>query len=342
MKQIISFTIILLVCFTSFAQKQTYDVLTYSLPKDWQQKDVVGARQLMIAENTTGEYAIALLVQSTASGESARDNFSSDWNRLVRAAVTVSGEPAMQAPVKDNGWEILSGNAAYTDDTVTGTATLLSATGGGRSTAVVLMTNTSKYQQELTALIRSLVLSKATGNATNNANTSATNTGNNNAFTGLWIDYTIEKNAYQQYTTGYLRKEYQFNPDGTYTFRKKNFLSKSKEIYFVYETGTYAVNGSQLTITPKKGSTGFWNKPKSLKNNEWGGFVRSENHKLEKVIYTIELIEDPNYSNSIILKPGKATVRDGGQFNAPDDPYKFNYSFRKLESLIDNPPGFKK
>ncbi|MGN6421221.1 MAG: hypothetical protein ACTHMC_27145 [Pseudobacter sp.] len=150
------------------------------------------------------------------------------------------------------------------------------------------------------------------------------------------------QSAYQQYTTGYLRKEYSFKTDGTYTFRKKNFLSNSIEIYFVYETGTYTVNGNQLTITPQKGSTGFWNKPKSLKNNEWGGFVKPENHKLEKVTYTFDLTEDPNYSNSIVLKPGKATVRDGGQFNATDDPYKFHYSFRKQDSLIDNPPGFKK
>lgn len=342
MKQLLALPLLLLTFISCLAQKQTYDVITYNLPKDWEQKEVIGGKQLMIAEMKTGEYAIALLVQSTASSESGNDNFSYYWNKLVRSAVTVSGEPAMQAPVSENGWEILSGNAGYTDGAVTGTATLLSASGGGRTTAVVLMTNTSKYKNDLTGLIHSLALSKA---ASIDQETNTTKTTSNStvaAFAGLWVDYAVERNAYGQYTTGYLRKEYNFNKDGTYTYRKKNFLSNSKEIYFVYETGTYAVNGKQLTITPKKGSTGFWSKPKSLKNNEWGSFAKSENHKLEKVTYAFEIIEDPNYSNSIILKPGKATIRDGGQFNAADDPYKFHYSFRKLESLIDNPPGFKK
>ncbi|HNK91230.1 MAG TPA: hypothetical protein PKN63_11780, partial [Chitinophagales bacterium] len=56
---------------------------------------------------------------------------------------------------------------------------------------------------------------------------------------------------------------------------------------------------------------------------------------------TFEIINDPTYGNGIILKPGKPTNRDGGKFNAPNDPYEFRYSFRNKESLIDNPPGFK-
>ncbi|QEC42123.1 hypothetical protein [Pseudobacter ginsenosidimutans] len=345
MKQFFSFSIILLACITSFAQRQTYDVLTYDLPKGWQQKEVNGGKQLMVADKSTGGYAIALLIKSTATRGPVNDNFGYYWNKMVKATVNVSGEPTMQDTVNDNGWEIVSGNADYTDGANAGNATLLSASGGGQTTAVVLMTNTNKFQKDLVALIHSLSLSKAGKNETGNTNGGTANTANNNsvaALTGLWVDYGLEKNAWQQYTAGYLRKEYSFNADGTYSFRKKNFLTSATEIYFVYETGTYAVIGNQLIITPKKGRTEFWSKPKSLKNNEWGSFKRSENHKLEKVIYDFEILEDPNYSNSILLRPGKATVRDGGQFNASDDPYNFHYSFRKLESLIDNPPGFRK
>lgn len=338
MKQIFTLSTILLCCILSYAQKQTFDVLTYNLPKGWQQKEVIGGKQLIVSESKTAEYAIVLIVKSTASTASAIDNFAGYWNTLVKAAVTVSGEPGMQQPANDNGWEIISGNANYTDGADTGTAILLSASNGNHTTAVVLMTNTNKYQNDLTALIHSFQLSKAAKSEASNTVSGTSNI----SIAGLWADYSLEKNYAQQYTTGYLRKEYSFNANGTYTFRKKNFLSNAKEIYFVYETGTYSVNGNQLIITPKQGSTGFWSKLKSLKNNEWGSFVKSANHKLEKVNYIFEIIEDPNYSNSIILKPGKSTMRDGGQFNSPDDPYKFHYSFRKQESLIDNPPGFKK
>jgi len=324
---------LLLSSFATFSQKQTYDVLTYNQPRGWQQKEAEGYRQLTITDKKTGAYATALLMKSVASDASANDNFNSYWNSIVKATVALSGEPVMQETVNDNGWQIVSGHASYTDAADAGTTTLLAASGGGKTTAVILMTNTSKYQPDLLAFIGSLELSKATKQAPTNKNTST--------ITGLWADYSVEKNAYQQYTTGYLRKEYSFNKDGTYTFRKKNFLSGSTQIYFVSETGTYSVSGNQLTITPKQGKTQFWNKAKSLKNNEWGSFAKSENHKLEKVTYTFEIIIDPNYGNSLSLKPGKATVRDGGQFNAPSDPYKFNYAFRTAASLIDNPPGGK-
>ena len=160
---------------------------------------------------------------------------------------------------------------------------------------------------------------------------------------GLWTNYILETTGYNvggmpQYTAGYLRKEYQFNVNGTYTFRNKQWLTKAADITFLYETGTYTVSGNQLTIIPANGKGGFWAKTKSTK--EWGKLKKYTDYKLEKTTYTFEIINDPTYGNGIILKPGKPTNRDGGKFNAPNDPYEFRYSFRNKESLIDNPPGF--
>jgi len=341
MKKIVSLLGIIFFCVTSFAQKQTYDVLTFNPPKGWQQQQNEGGLQLSITGNS-GVYAIAVITKATGTGGSANENFNSDWVKLVKGSVQADGEPAMQPPVNKNGWEIISGAANYTDGANRGAVTLLTATGNGQSASVVLMTNTQQYQSDLLAFVNSVELPKISPGKINNTNPGITNNATNTSIVGLWADYTLEKNVYQQSTTGYLRKEYNLKPDGTYTYRKKNFQSNSTEIYFMYETGTYSINGKQLTITPKYGKTQFWSKPKSTKNNEWGSLVKSVNHKLEKVIYSFEILEDPNYGNSIIFKPGKSTTRDGGQFNAPDDPNEFHYAFRKLESLIDNPPGFKK
>ncbi|MGJ7029590.1 hypothetical protein [Niabella hirudinis] len=342
MRKIISFLLVTLSCGAVYAQKQTFDVISYTLPKGWQQKEVNGGRQLAITDGKTGEYAMALLIKSIASNALANDNFTNYWNTMVRAAVTISEEPAMQAPVNENGWDIVSGSAGYTDGSNKGVATLLSATGGGQTAALVAMTNTNKYQPDLLKLINSLELSKAAQTETGNSGSATTNTVNNTSISGLWTSYVIEKNAYQQVTAGYLRKEYLFKTDGTYIFRLKNWLVLNKDIIFIYETGTYSVNGHQLTIIPNKGRGEFWSKAKSGKTDEWGGLVKSTDYKPEKVTYTIELIEDPTYGNSLVLKPGRPTERDGGKFNAPGDPYEFHYSFRKPESLIDNPPGFKK
>ncbi|MBS1758535.1 MAG: lipocalin family protein [Bacteroidetes bacterium] len=321
---------------TSTAQKQTFNVVSYTQPAGWQKTENEGGVQLSVTDKKTNGYAIAIITKATVSNAPANENFNNDWKRLVKGSVKVNNEPTMTEPANENGWNVLSGSANYTDGAVKGVATLLNATGNGQAVSVLLMTNTQKYQNELLNFINSLELSEAP----EQQNNMAVNSGStNSAIIGLWTSYILETNGYQQYTAGYLRKEYLFKNDGTYIFRNKQWLTKAKDILFIYESGTYTVNGNQLTITPKQGKGQFWSKTNSSK--EWGKLVKSSDYKPETVTYTFQIIDDATYGNGIVLKPGKPTERDGGKFNAADDPFEFRYSFRKLESAIDNPPGFK-
>ncbi len=338
-KDIFLVSIFAILHFTVSAQKQTFDVLSYSIPAKWQKMQNEGGVQLSVSDKKTGVYAIAIITKATVSDAAANENFNTDWSRLVKAAVQVDDNPTMLAPTTENGWDIVSGSANYTDGGKKGKATLLTATGGGKMVSVVLMTNTQNYQDELLAFLNSLELTKIEQHE-------KVNTGqpDKSSVVGLWCDYVLETTGYsingmQQYTAGYLRKEYTFYPDGTYLFRNKQWLTKAPDITFIYETGTYSVQHNQIILTPKNGKAGFWGKTASSK--EWGPPKKSSDYKLEKTTYTFEIIIDPTYGNSIVLKSSKATQRDGGQFNAANDPYEFHYRFRSLESLIDNPPGLK-
>lgn len=324
-----------------FAQKQTFDVLSYSIPAKWQKVQNEGGVQLSVSDKKTGGYAIAIITKVTGSVATANENFNTDWTRLVKATVQVDADPTMLAPTKENGWDIVSGNANYTDGGKKGNATLITATGGGKMVSVILMTNTQQYQNELLSFVNSLELTRISQNETGNS--ANTDQNGKSLVVGLWCDYVLETTGYSingmpQYTAGYLRKEYTFYSDGTYLFRNKQWLTKAPDITFMYETGTYTLQGNQLILTPKNGKAGFWGKKSSSK--EWGPLKKSSDYKLEKTTYTFEIIIDPTYGNSIVLKPSKPTQRDGGQFNAAGDPYEFHYS-RKSESLIDNPPGLK-
>lgn len=324
-----------------FAQKQIFDLVSYVTPNGWQLQQSEGGVQLSVTDKKTGGYAIAIITKATTTTATAKENFTTDWTRLVKNTVQVNGEPTMQEPSVENGWDIVSGNANYTDGSIKGTATLLTATGGGKMVSVVLMTNTQQYQNELLSFVNSLELTKISQNETGNS--AKTEQIGKSSIVGLWCDYVLETTGYsingiQQYTAGYLRKEYTFYSDGTYLFRNKQWLTKAADITFMYETGTYKVQNNQLTLTPKSGKAGFWGKKSSTK--EWGPLKKSSEYKLEKTTYTFEIIIDPDYGTSIVLKPSKPTQRDGGKFNAAGDPYEFNYR-RKSESLIDNPPGFK-
>lgn len=325
-----------------FAQKQKFDVVTFTAPQGWDKTVTENGVQLSTKNDGQGNYAAAVIVRSIASEGSPEENFRNSWEKLVKGTVNVTEVPQTTDMNIEKGWTCITGQSNYTDGNTKGLVTLVTATGNGKMANLVIMTNTSKYQTELLSFINSVELAPV---PVNSASTTPTaNNAKNSAVVGLWTDYILETTGYSingmpQYTAGYLRKEYNFYPDGTYLFRNKQWLTKSANILFIYETGTYAVNGNQLTITPKSGKGGFWGKTSNSK--EWGKFIKSSDYSLEKTSYTFEITHDPDYGDKIILKPGKPTARDGGKFNAPDDPYEFHYSKRDLESLIDNPPGLK-
>ena len=332
------FLILTILSMNLIAQKQSLDVISFSTPKGWEQKQYDGGIQLSVTDKT-GAYVIAIITKALASNASANENFSNRWSSLVKAAVTVNEEPTMEQPSTENGWEIVSGMANYTDGAQHGAATLLTATGGGQMTSVVLMTNTNKYQDEIMAFISSLELKKVNSNQSNNTNQS---TNGNSSIAGLWVNNLLETsgyaNGYPQYTAGYFRREYLFNENGTYIFRVKNWSAYMKEILFVYETGNYTIQGNQITITPQKGMGEWWSK-KNNNTSLWGSRLKSSTYKAEKVTYTFEVKYYSGSNDHALLLDSKKTTERDGTYNGPN-----SFSYKKWEdgvSKIDNPPGFK-
>ncbi len=345
MKRIVFLFCIGLASLHVFAQKQTYDVVSYTLPKDWQQQQIDGGLQLSITDNKTRGYALALITSVTASTASAIENFTNHWNILVKGSVTVNSEPTITDSAKENGWDIISGNANYTDGSNTGMATLITATANGQTVSTIVMTNTKQFQADLLTFLNSLELAKPSqAPSSNSANTTSSN---KKDIAGLWVFYNTESggviNGIHQLTGGYMRREYLFNADGTYIFRAKDWMVYVKDILFIYETGTYTVTGNQIIITPSKGSGEWWSKSASNRTSEWGKLVRSStDYKLEKATYTFELTRYAgNQEETLFLRSEKPTARDGKDGDNKGI-QEFRYTSRDINnSLIDNPPGFK-
>ncbi|MGE7774162.1 hypothetical protein ACQKLP_05530 [Chitinophaga sp. NPDC101104] len=338
MRKALVFTMIILTCTRVVAQQQSFDVVSYTAPQGWQQQRTEGGVQLSVSDKQSGAYAVAVIVKAKDADADPKSNFDIEWAKLVKGTVQVNEAPAMLSPEKEKGWEIISGTAHYTDGGQKGLVTLMTATGGGKMASVVLMTNTDRYQDELLAFLHSLGLSDIPQNGA-----AVNEQGSNGAsIAGLWVRYTIETsgyaNGFPQPSGGYFRKEYAFYDDGTYLFRMKNWAVYVKEIQYVYESGTWRLNGNQLTITPREGNGGWWAKAKSGKTSGWGGLAQSGSWKLEPVTYTIDL---HYYSGSnethLVLQSPSPTEREG---KLEDN--KETYSPRAIgHSLIDNPPGIR-
>lgn len=335
---------ILITASTSYAQKETYDLISYTIPKGWQKQQVEGGVQLFTTDAKTGGYAIAIVTKGIASTGSAEEDFNSQWKSLLVNTVNSITEPVKIEPVNDKGWQIHSGNGNYVDRGIKGLATLITATGYNQTVATVLMTNTQQYQNDLLTFINSLELVKTTSDTTANNNPVTNNNLNNSSIVGLWTYYNTESNGYAngfpQLTGGYMRREYLFNADGTYTFRAKDWMVYVKDILFVYETGTYSIKGNQITLSPKTGRGEWWSKVTN-NTNAWGKRVRaSSDYKLEQTTYTFDFA---SYSEvTLLLRSARPTQRDGKDGDKTGA-QEFRYKSRDTNnSLIDNPPGYKK
>nr|WP_294875450.1 hypothetical protein [uncultured Pedobacter sp.] len=159
-KNILLFNLLLMVSYTCFAQKQTFDAVNYTIPSGWDKTEMANGIQLSTKNDRKGNYAAAIILRSAASTAPANENFTDSWEKLVKGTVSVSGEPIMQAPATEKGWNVISGQAGYTDGANKGWVTLITATGNGKMTNMVIMTNTDKYQNQILDFIKSLDLNE--------------------------------------------------------------------------------------------------------------------------------------------------------------------------------------
>ena len=96
------FNFVVAISCTGIAQKQIYDVVSFTAPKGWQQQKNEGGVQLSVTDKKTGAYAIALITKATASdaGANPNKNFKTPCKKLKKASVPPEGQPTLQQTEK--------------------------------------------------------------------------------------------------------------------------------------------------------------------------------------------------------------------------------------------------
>jgi len=336
MKNIFLLSLLLVMSCKVLAQKQTFDVVSFAFPKGWQQQKSEAGIQLSITDKKTGIYGIAVITKARASSASANENFNNDWDKLVKRAVIADTAPSISDMSIETGWSCVTGQANYIDGNNKGLATLITATGYGQTTSVIIMTNGSKYQENILAFVNSLELSKplqnTEGSSSPSGKTSSAQTSNitagyaiNSPLAGkIWEGRSLEKAGtgnMQYYTGGYFTSQYAFNADGTYRFVNVNASAFSNSKTLNYETGTWLVSGNQLTIMPAKGQDEEWSIIGKTSNgnsdvdnrkimDRWNKKIKTSGRKLEKYTYSFNIGKNGD-KNALILQRSGRTEREG-------------------------------
>jgi hypothetical protein len=142
------------------AQKQTFDLATYTVPKGWSKKATAQTVQFIKENPKTGAFCLITLYKSMDATNTPKENFDAAWSTLVKEAVTVSTEPEMQPAVTEKGWEVQSGYAPFESEDNKGIALLVSSSGYDKLVNILIMTNTDAYEAEMTKFLESVDLKK--------------------------------------------------------------------------------------------------------------------------------------------------------------------------------------
>lgn len=326
----------------SLSAQEKFDVVTFTAPKGWTKS--VEQNAVQFTKQDGNAVGIMMLFKSLPTDKDSKTTFDASWEAIVKGLFDKVDSPQMQPTMNENGWMIENGAAIVEKDGSKAVANLISATGGGKVVNLLIIFNNESFQTDVEAFISSLNLPKVSPTVTTNNPTVTANAGNqtNSSIVGIWADNLLETSGYAnnipQYSGGYFRKEYKFNSDGTYLFLTKNWSVYAKSIIFIYEKGTFSVNGNKLTVTPTSGKSEEWSKSASNRTSEWGALLKSQNRKLEKITYTFEIkYYSGSQSSALELYSNTPTERDGRSNNEGNE-QKFSYA-AKDKSVIDFPPG---
>lgn len=138
--------------------QQRFGHVAYKVPLGWsvdtKRTDVA---QLTIMDAEDGAYAMAGIYPAQQGVSSANENFKQAWEQITQQSVQVTVAPQMDPANQQNGWEIISGSAPFQDRNRTGMVSQWVATQQARYIAIVIITNSSKYQASIDEFIESLM-----------------------------------------------------------------------------------------------------------------------------------------------------------------------------------------
>lgn len=328
---------IILTAFTMnvFAQKETFDAVTYKPVKGWKKERTDKSISFSKTDEAKGTFCIINIYSSLDGYSDSRTNFDNSWQKIVQEPLG-TGRAKMESPGTNDAWTLQTGSAQFDKGGLAGVAMLVTATSNNKMVNMLVLFNSDVYAAQLNDFISSVELQKLT--ATNKKTTASSPSNIDASIVGIWTNNLLETSGYSggyaQYSAGYFRKEYTFKSDGTYFYSHKDWSAYSKVITYAYETGKWSVNGNTLTLSPTEGKAGEWNRTGS--NKEWGSLIRTKAWKLEKTTYTFER---KYYSGSndtaLLLNSGSTTERDGTYANQ-----SFSYTLKE-KPLIDFPSGFQ-
>jgi len=298
---------------TAFCQTEKLDIVEYTPPKGWTKTPKEGAVTYSYVNQSRTAFCVITVSASTASAGSPPKDFARAWLELVVKPFKAEANPKTEIQSAD-GWQAIAGGAAFEAEGAKAYAILTVFSGFGKTANVLGVFNDESFVAQLEAFTQSIKLDKAAV-AANPAPRADVNSdpqvvSTDNKLVGSWATSNSGTRGRDQsgnvLDSGYYKRQYTFNRDGSYTFKAERWLGymKANEYWMTEEQGSYTVAGDVLTVTPKRSIT-------TVRNRE-GVVIRTQKNALEITGYRWTLHYFAGLQETqLVLQTRAETNRDG-------------------------------
>jgi hypothetical protein len=286
---------------TLFAQKLTYDLISFTPPKGWTKEEKQNVIVYTKTDKKNKTWCQIGVYKSTVSKGTIEDDLQSEWNETAAKQYGITDSMQTSPTEEAEGWKIKTGSGKFTFNNQPAAVLLTTFSGYDRCTSILATTNSQAYLATIESFLGTIDVKKPEGN-------SQQTTGGNPAVVGSWgksNSVSQVNNRFGNYS--YNKQQYTFNADGTYEFAGKTYDEKASETYLIKETGNYIIKGNSITVTPKSSVIEAWSKKNGADN--LNQIKSTQKRSLETVTYQFSIAE-----NNLLLQTTKQTQRDG-RFN---------------------------
>lgn len=176
-KSCLSILCYMLVSITAISQKETFDIATYTPPKDFKKDSKPGVVNYTNINMSTGGFCVIALFASTVSTGDAESDFKNKWKELVVVPFDAEESPKTETQTTAEGWEVVTAAAPIKLDGKDIYVMLTVASGFGKTMSIRTSLNDEAYIGLIDAFFANMQLDKTKAPVmTNNTNHPANNT----------------------------------------------------------------------------------------------------------------------------------------------------------------------
>lgn len=187
MKKIISLIIIALLSLQALSQTETFDIITYTPPKNWKKDMKPGVVNYTNINAATGGFCVIAMYASSSSTGDAQKDFMNEWKELVVTPYQAEANPKTETQTTTDGWKAVVGTAPVKMSGMDVSIILTVFSGFGKTVSVRTSLNDPAYTAQVDEILESMKLSKTAGPSINENNSTTVQTTGNTGKFGLMM-----------------------------------------------------------------------------------------------------------------------------------------------------------